>query len=442
MLYVCHAMLRYDVIRHFLDTTFSIFARRQNHVLGCVLAALTYDRQDVRSDAKTDTKTNSSSETITKTQARFYRKAFLPLNTTKSPPYHHPTVRDLYWLVNAEPLFTRALAGFKPFELEIDPERFTQFCLMLEQHPAKYFEKHHIARSQYRRLGLYFEALLRFLFSVGTDFGVCPWQLLEHNVQMKRHGITSGEIDLLLQHRSGELVHVEVAVKYYLARQVANEWQNWIGPNARDRLDIKMRRLLHHQLPLLTLPESRPTVTKWRANYQNTKTSDTFQPQPTISSRFLIKGMLFRHLVPSISAAPAEHQTPTESNTLAPFGYWCKENELLALADEIPKWWPCEKMEWLSGPDLDQHRPLNTTDLVASLQLQTLEREAVDSNKANNKVNSKDEKLEESGKPNNEWEDKGEDKKEALRIFVPLLCYGLKHGQLYPIMIVDNHWPE
>lgn len=363
---------------------------------------------------------DSSPETIAKTQARFYRKAFLSLNTPKSPPYRQATVRDLYWLVHAEPFFTQDLVGYKPFKLAIDQERFAQLCLTLEQHPPNYFEKHHIARSQYRRLGLYFEALLRFLFTEGADFGVCPWRLQEHNVQIHQQGITTGEIDLLLQHRSGELVHVEVAVKYYLARQDSDDWRNWIGPNARDRLDLKMARLLDHQLRLLTLPESQSLVNRWRTHYQTTESSEnsfsqTSLSQPPISSRFFIKGMLFRHLNPHTSPL-SPYQRPVETNHLIPFGYWCKKNELLAHAEDISHWWPCKKMEWLSGPDVEAQPSLNTRELLANLQQKTFQ----------GRIASKCEEA----------------RNEKKKIFVPQLCYGLKHGELCPVMIVDNHWPE
>lgn len=43
--------------------------------------------------------------------------------------------------------------------------------------------------------------------------------------------------------------HWEVAVKFYLLHQGC-----WYGPNAEDRLDIKLDHMLNHQLPLSQHP--------------------------------------------------------------------------------------------------------------------------------------------------------------------------------------------
>jgi hypothetical protein len=67
-----------------------------------------------------------------------------------------------------------------------------------------------------------------------------------------------GEFDFIIFDRKTQKInHVEVAVKFYLGHQNYNQstckpikknlplhnWHNWVGPNFRDTLAIKMRHL-------------------------------------------------------------------------------------------------------------------------------------------------------------------------------------------------------
>ena len=56
---------------------------------------------------------------------------------------------------------------------------------------------------------------------------------------------------MVLRDSLGYHLHLESAIKYYLHRPPhPSQWQQWLGPNGRDRLDIKLAHMTEHQLPL------------------------------------------------------------------------------------------------------------------------------------------------------------------------------------------------
>ena len=97
------------------------------------------------------------------------------------------------------------------------------------------------------RLGLVFESLWHFFLHQDPDF-----ELLANNLPVRQQGRTLGEFDVILADRKqGVHVHLELAVKFFLARQGGDiDYQHWLGPNRADRLDRKIARLNEHQLRL------------------------------------------------------------------------------------------------------------------------------------------------------------------------------------------------
>ncbi|MBB5210978.1 DUF1853 family protein [Microbulbifer hydrolyticus] len=95
---------------------------------------------------------------------------------------------------------------------------------------------------QNHRLGAYFESLWKFIFDHHPDY-----VLLAHNLPIRDHGKTLGELDFVVRHIPDSAVeHWEVAVKFYLHVD-----DYWVGPGLRDRLDIKLARMAEHQLPIV-----------------------------------------------------------------------------------------------------------------------------------------------------------------------------------------------
>lgn len=108
-----------------------------------------------------------------------------------------------------------------------------------------------------KRLGHYFEVLYACLLTE-----VLGWQVLARNLPVRQGGRTLGELDFLLRNPvSGQVEHHEIAVKFYLGHPGApGEPALWYGPDSRDRLDLKTRRLLDHQVRLTEHGASRATL--------------------------------------------------------------------------------------------------------------------------------------------------------------------------------------
>lgn len=98
-----------------------------------------------------------------------------------------------------------------------------------------------------KRLGEHFENLVAALIQHSDHL-----DLVARNLTLREHGRTLGELDLLVrEHASGELVHWELALKFYLG---LGEGRGWPGPNPRDQLAIKARHLYEVQLPRAAQP--------------------------------------------------------------------------------------------------------------------------------------------------------------------------------------------
>lgn len=80
--------------------------------------------------------------------------------------------------------------------------------------------------------------------------------LVSHLQLMDGCGRTLGEFDFLVVDESRrQAIHLELAVKFYLAIQIEGKWQ-FPGPDARDNLQRKVDRMRSHQLVLSQRPEA------------------------------------------------------------------------------------------------------------------------------------------------------------------------------------------
>ena len=102
-----------------------------------------------------------------------------------------------------------------------------------------------------KRLGKYFENLLHFAF-----LNLSSIRETHFSIQVKQDKSTTiGEFDFLIQSDdNSRWTHLEVAVKFYLVSEEAigsHQIKTWfIGPNRKDRLDLKLKKLYEHQLKL------------------------------------------------------------------------------------------------------------------------------------------------------------------------------------------------
>lgn len=96
------------------------------------------------------------------------------------------------------------------------------------------------------RLGKLVEQFV--LFELGQDDSI---NVLKSNLQVFDKGTTVGELDCLLTQLASN-IHLEIAYKFYLYDPlIPDELDRWIGPNRKDGLVQKLKKLKERQLPLL-----------------------------------------------------------------------------------------------------------------------------------------------------------------------------------------------
>lgn len=163
----------------------------------------------------------------------------------------HPTVRDLFWACFSPSLLAEGCYRHQTHvwqrPLLVEDQRW---LLQLDQHPAPLLTA--LSYPPCHLLGVYFERLWQFYLRHSPT---CD--LLAHNIQLHQGKTTLGELDFVYQcHIRQRVIHMEVAVKYYLATYTLrslvaeSDWSQWLGPACRDRLDLKLNKLLDQQCQL------------------------------------------------------------------------------------------------------------------------------------------------------------------------------------------------
>lgn len=97
--------------------------------------------------------------------------------------------------------------------------------------------------------------------------------ILAANLQIIESKITLGELDFLLKDIvNDEFLHVELVYKFYIYDpSVEGELQRWIGPNRRDSLSYKIKKLRDKQLPLLQNKITQDYLRELNLSYQEMK---------------------------------------------------------------------------------------------------------------------------------------------------------------------------
>ena len=273
----------------------------------------------------------------------------------------------------------------------------------------------------YKRLGLYFEALLKFYFTQGWHEGVSPYQLIANNIQVHKNGKTIGEFDFILRGPDNRIIHLEAAIKFYLFDSSNNveqltereKWRFCIGPNAKDRLDLKFIRMLEHQLCLSQHPAAIKVLKDFKV------TPEAVEPC------YLMAGQLFlpnevkylkqhsrqttQESLPSAQPSPL----PQSINVEAIRGYWLNKTDAIAQLQDNNKntlWYPLSKTQWMTG----LHNTLDDSQAFTSSQL-----------------------LETLNQPHAEHSNRYQ------YSVLPLhLIKKERDGICTPIMIVSDHWPS
>ncbi len=241
--------------------------------------------------------------------------------------YKNSVVRHLAWCLLSEPL--HVIPNVTP--LVIKPSQTLQDWLgQLDDQPEPLHN--YISGQNSTLLGSYFECLWQFFFAHYPD-----WTLLGHHIQIQQDKQTLGELDILAQETANRHnFHVELAVKFYLKTpHTSGEKQaHWLGPQSRDRLDLKLEKLTKKQLPFF--------------HHDATQHELKSRHLPTDAKQALVlKGYLFE---PFKQNHIADQATPFPSiNSGTQTHHWLHYKDSQALFLDDKQWVILPKHQWL-GP--------------------------------------------------------------------------------------------
>ena len=265
-----------------------------------------------------------------------------------SSPYYSSSQnkqqRDLAWclesphLLNQQYLNTRVCADFCPPQVSgsIDLSSAPRI------QPA-------------RRLGLYFEQLWQQLACRYFD-----QVIIAANKQIIHENFTLGALDLLSFCQKKQVyVHYELAVKFYLKSRNGDNLSDWIGPNSADRLDLKLDRLINHQLPLIHDPRARTHIDQWIEGKGMPSIDAT-----GLHQQLVMKGWLFEHYQNANQREDGPFVNPDCMT-----GIWLHFNELLpwltTTSSEYKHWILLPRLHWLSR----LHIPVDVVKSLSNAEL-------------------------------------------------------------------------
>ncbi|MBL1281301.1 MAG: DUF1853 family protein [Fluviicola sp.] len=103
---------------------------------------------------------------------------------------------------------------------------------------------------------------------------------ISENIQIQREKRTLGELDFIFNDNESS-IHLEVVYKFYLLDINAGktDLEQWVGPNRKDSLSLKIEKLRTKQLPRLHLPETASLLQEKGFNQKKMKQYVHFQAQ-------------------------------------------------------------------------------------------------------------------------------------------------------------------
>jgi len=201
-----------------------------------------------------------------------------------------------------------------------------------------------------QKLGHLYEDALGYLLETSASLDMLAKSLQVHGENKQ----TIGELDFLVRNcASGEVLALELAIKFYLATPVSLferevESQNGVafpGPDARDNWFRKLAKMRSHQLQLSQREETTVLL------------QERFGIEQPVATQQLIYGCIFQPMLDEHREKTSSQPVPDEVLPSSRTGYWifCRDwskqftpEQLLV---EIPKvLWPAE----LTQDDLSQ----------------------------------------------------------------------------------------
>ena len=241
----------------------------------------------------------------------------------------------LNWVMTQEALLEDLPGGTSPL-MKDQGDALKSLMMRTRSDPQSLLET--LVSRRCHKVGPAFEALIQWGLETGLGYDCIAWDL-----QVRAGKRTIGALDLVLRDTDGRIEHWELAYKLYLQADEGHGWASWVGPNERDRLSLKVAKMVDHQLPLSSRPEAVQVLEQ-----RGVKNVDM--------RRILLLGTLFKHW----ASAPTRALQATQ---LAQ-GEWARASELKGIVERYPeaRWSRREKPFWF-GP-WEPHG-----DSVSSIQL-------------------------------------------------------------------------
>ena len=234
--------------------------------------------------------------------------------------FKHRSVRDLAWVIASPPLVSGDIDGVRWWTHEECLSEFND-CLAelhaLDKQPKPLID--FLDAIKNKKLGSVFEGLIQFWISISPNY-----QEKVHNLQIIEDKHTYGEVDFIIEElATSEIIHLEVAVKFYLGSEPYTDAYRWFGTTTFDQLGKKIDHLRVQQTQLSkNYPEQLKTHFK----------------KPIDQRHCIVKGRLF---YPRNSDTAPQNLKLAENHLR---GRWCYVSE----RDESNKVIKINKSHWLA----------------------------------------------------------------------------------------------
>lgn len=257
--------------------------------------------------------------------------------------YQTQVVRELAWACFSPTLLQCSLLGppedgVEDCKLHLTPQR-QQWLSQLDSNPTALLN--HLAQNPSPRLGIYFEQLWHFFLQQDA-----ATELVAHNLAVRDGGRTLGEFDCLYWcHQRQRHIHLELAVKFFLGHRCEttseseSQWCEWLGPNSKDRLDLKIAQLMQRQIILGEQPRAQEQLAELGI--------------ASLQREVVIKGYLFQPLQHSLPP-------PLALNPQQVLSKWLEITELAAYLQGLPadNFLVLDKPRWLAPTRTDSQEPV------------------------------------------------------------------------------------
>jgi len=164
------------------------------------------------------------------------------------------------------------------------------------------------------------------------------YELVIENLQIFDGKNTLGELDFIVKnHTTEKLIHIELAVKFYIYEPNDNELAGFVGPNHHDSLLDKVKKLRDYQFPLLQHSQVKNMLESLGIESENIE-----QQLCLKAFVFVPKGLEFNAFAEINNACVAGTYIKQEAFTESEFGayefHFPAKTDWILTPNDLPNW--------------------------------------------------------------------------------------------------------